>query len=224
LTSTLIVDFTSGNAVASFQVDLGVLPLGRYSVHYTQAPPTPNPAEHNVTMSFSVSADGYATAVEYFAPSLGHYFITSDSNEIAVLDTGVIPGWTRTGEGFRVMPPATQPSTALSVCRFYGLPQAGLDSHFFSAWRAECDAVQQKWPTIWILETSDALAVPPQGLFGDPCANGSIPLYRLYNNRADANHRLTASKLIRDQMIALGWISEGRGSTVDTVKAMCVPQ
>jgi hypothetical protein len=88
----------------------------------------------------------------------------------------------------------------------------------------ECDAVQKKWPTIWILETTDAFAVPSRGLFGDSCANGSIPLYRLYNNRADANHRFTTSKLVRDQMIALGWVLEGSGLTTDTVKAMCVPQ
>ncbi|HTE89035.1 MAG TPA: hypothetical protein VK639_08790 [Terriglobales bacterium] len=88
----------------------------------------------------------------------------------------------------------------------------------------ECKAIQEKWPTIWILETPGAFAVPSQGLFGDSRANGSIPLYRLYNKRSDANHRFTTSKLVRDQMIALGWTLEVSGSTIDTVKAMCVPQ
>lgn len=223
VTATLVVDYTTGNVVASFQLDLGVLSPGRYSVHYTQAPPTPNPGAHDVTISFSVSVDGYATAVEYFAPSLGHFFITSDSNEIAGLDNGVIPGWVRTGESFHVIPPATQPSTAASICRLYGLPQAGLNSHVF-ALEPECDAIQKKWPSIWILERMDAFAVPAQGTQGETCANGSIPLYRLYNKRADANHRFTTSKLIRDQMIGLGWILEGTGSTADTIKVMCVLQ
>ena len=215
-----IADATGGDPYA-FQVDLGVLPVGQYTVTYSQGSSVGNPSFHQVTIGFSVSVEGYAIAVEYFAPSLGHYFYTSDNAEIAALDNGTIPGWTRTGESFHVIPAAAQPTTAASVCRFYGLPQAGLNSHFFTSFQSECDAVQQLWPNAWLLETADAFAVLPVPL-GD-CAQDAVSLYRLYNNRPDANHRFTTSPATRDQMVATGWILEGN-ATQHGLTAMCVPQ
>jgi hypothetical protein len=47
-----------------------------------------------------------------------------------------------------------------SVCRFYALPEAGLDSHFFPQFKDECDKVAQYWPDKWILETPAAFATP----------------------------------------------------------------
>lgn len=215
-----VADATGGDPYA-FQVDLGSLPVGQYTVTYSQGPNVANSGWHYVSVGFSVSVEGYATAVEYFAPSLGHYFYTSDSAEIAALDNGTIPGWTRTGESFHVIPAAAQPTTAASVCRFYGLSQAGLNSHFFTSFQSECDAVHQLWPNAWILETADAFAVLPVPL-GD-CAQGAVSLYRVYNNRPDANHRYTTSPATRDQMIATGWILEG-SATQHRLTAMCVPQ
>ena len=52
------------------------------------------------------------------------------------------------------------------------------------------------------------------------CPSGMQPVYRLFNNRPDANHRYTIDKAVRDQMVAQGWIAEGDGA--DAV-AMCVP-
>ncbi len=54
---------------------------------------------------------------------------------------------------------------------------------------------------------------------------GSQPLYRLYNNRPDANHRYTRSTQIRDAMLAQGWILEGSAinNTSRDFIAMCVP-
>ena len=42
-----------------------------------------------------------------------------------------------------------------------------------------------------------------------------LPMYRLWNGRADSNHRFTTDPRIRDEMIARGYVSEG--------VAMCVP-
>ena len=208
----------------TFPVDLGALPLGQYTVNYFHVNDfgVPNaPRSLLLSIGFTVSAQGYATAVEYFAPSLGHYFYTSDSAEIAALDNGTIPGWTRTGESFHVIPAAAQPTTATSVCRFYGLPQAGLNSHFFTSFQSECDAVQQLWPNAWLSETADAFAVLPVPQVD--CVQGAVSLYRLYNNRPDANHRFTTSPATRDQMVATGWILEGN-ATQHGLTAMCVPQ
>ena len=44
------------------------------------------------------------------------------------------------------------------------------------------------------------------------CASGTRPLFRLYNGRADANHRYTTSMAVRSEMIAKGWIAEGFGT------------
>lgn len=64
--------------------------------------------------------------------------------------------------------------------------------------------MKANWPNEWILETDAALgAIASQ--FPSDCPQ---PLYRLYNNRSDSNHRYTRSTGIRDRMIAEGWILE----------------
>jgi hypothetical protein len=45
-------------------------------------------------------------------------------------------------------------------------------------------------------------------------------VYRLYNGRADANHRYTTGARVRSDMVAAGWISEGYGMAG---VAMCSP-
>jgi UDP:flavonoid glycosyltransferase YjiC (YdhE family) len=53
------------------------------------------------------------------------------------------------------------------------------------------------------------IPVPPV-LFGT-CAAGTIPVYRLWDGRADADHRYTTDRNVRQQMIEAGYISEGFG-------------
>jgi hypothetical protein len=53
------------------------------------------------------------------------------------------------------------------------------------------------------------------------CPSGSTPIYRLFDNRADVNHRYTTDRGVRDAMVAKGWIAEGDGP--DRV-VMCAPQ
>ena len=54
-------------------------------------------------------------------------------------------GWARTGEGFKAYAAGSyNDGTVRPVCRFYGLPSAGLDSHFYSASPAECFAVDER--------------------------------------------------------------------------------
>ena len=52
------------------------------------------------------------------------------------------------------------------------------------------------------------------------CPAGTIPVYRVFDNRADANHRYTTDRAIRDQMVARGYIAEGYG---DDAVIMCAP-
>ena len=61
--------------------------------------------------------------VEYYNASLGKFFVTSFANEIALLDSGTVVGWERTGFRFLAY---TGPGAGRSpVCRYYVTPSAG---------------------------------------------------------------------------------------------------
>src|SRR5207247_6350672 len=62
----------------------------------------------------------FLDAIEYYYPSLDHYFVTANPSEIAALDGGTFPGWQRTSLGFKVYDPATAIPGLVPVCRFYG--------------------------------------------------------------------------------------------------------
>lgn len=144
--------------------------------------------------------------IEYYNAALGHYFVTSIAGEIAKLDQGVIPGWSRTGESFSAFPIG---SGNVPVCRFFSASFAPRSSHFYSALANECDVVRNEhdWEyegTVFEVRIPDA-----QG----QCAAPLVPLYRLYNNgEAGApNHRYTTSGSVRATMIGRGWTPEGLG-------------
>ncbi|MFO1312398.1 MAG: sialidase family protein [Burkholderiales bacterium] len=166
------------------------------------------------------------TAVEYYHAAFDHYFITSLPAEIAALDAGTLTGWSRTGRGFAVFaaPPAGGPA-ASPVCRFYIPPQHG-DSHFFSASPAECAAVRDRIgvdPNYsgYVEETPAAFFVPLPNAATGACPAGTSPLYRLWNQRADSNHRYTADAGIKAFMQSKNYVAEGYGP--DAV-AMCTTQ
>jgi hypothetical protein len=43
------------------------------------------------------------------------------------------------------------------------------------------------------------------------CQPGTQAVYRVWNKRADTNHRYTTSLVVRDQMVAKGYVPEGSG-------------
>ena len=163
-------------------------------------------------------ADVTAAVVEFYNSQLNHYFVTADPLEQAAVDAGAAgPGWSRTGLRFRAytvvlgIPPGQSP-----VCRFYGStainPATGLrrgpNSHFYTGQAPECAAVQND--PGWILE-GFAFYTRLQEVNGQ-CAAGTIPVFRLYNNRAqfnDSNHRYTTDPATYQAMQALGWRQEG---------------
>jgi hypothetical protein len=193
-------------------VTIPPLPNGRYAVVYDGSANLTHPEIHKATREFIVSDTNVVTVVEFFNAQLGHFFITADVAEIAALDHGTLRGWTRTGESFRVYSADAAATARIpTMCRLYGLPAAGIDSHFFSSTSYECDEVVRRWPDFWVLETRSAFgaAIDPPASPDTTCGDGAVPLYRLYNNRPDANHRYTTSRATRDQMLARGWILEG---------------
>lgn len=165
----------------------------------------------------------FPIVVEFYNAAPDHYFLTADAQEISDLDNGVHPGWKRTGQQFQVYvqdpTPVSGQATLAGVCRYYGLPAFGLDTHFYSGIGDECDAVAKNWPDRWVLETPDAFAVHLPNTSDGTCPPGTSPLYRLFDNRADVNHRYTTWLAIRNQMIAQSWIPEGYGKLG---VAMCV--
>jgi len=145
------------NSIGPFDVDLGSLGPGLYTVAYSSG----TIAWHKAVLKFAIADSGAATAwpsvpaIEYFHADLDRYFITADPREIAALDDGTIRGWSRTGEHFPVFPADGIPGDGSGpVCRLYGLPEAGLDSHFYSIDADECAVVLERWPSSWTLESS----------------------------------------------------------------------
>ena len=122
--------------------------------------------------------------------------------EIAALDAGAFGGaWQRTGQTFNV-------GGTMAVCRFYGMPPRGPDSHFFTADPAECSFVMAQFSG-WTFE-GHAFAVTPA--VSGQCPPGLLPVNRFFNNPATAdaiNHRFTVTQQAFDQTLAMGWTNEG---------------
>jgi len=163
-----------------------------------------------------------ARAVEFFNSGLGHYFMTSDAAEIVVLDSGRLAGWQRTGMSFNVIDDAADTSgMASAVCRYYGIPAYGLDTHFYSGSPDQCAAMQRLWPDQWKLESSNVFQVYLPNTSTGACPAGALPIYRAWNQRSDTNHRYTMDARIQAMMMNGGSVAEGYGNPP---VAMCSPQ
>lgn len=147
-----------------------------------------------------------ATVVEYYNASLDHYFMTWASDEILLLDAGmVIKGWRRTGKTFEVL---LMPALgAAGVCRIYIPPDLG-DGHYFGRDASECAHTLTQHPS-FVAESPSFfyLFTATAGV----CPKATLPVYRVYSNRPDANHRYTTDRAVRDAMVARGWLAEGDG-------------
>ena len=60
-------------------------------------------------------------------------------------------------------------------------------------------------------EARDVMYVAlPEPVTGE-CPPGTQKVYRMWNNRADSNHRYTADPGVKAAMIARGYVAEGYG-------------
>jgi hypothetical protein len=175
------------------------------------------PGKQSETSIIIVPANGLVerlTAIEFYNATLDHYFITATQQEIRDLDNGVHTGWSRTGQTFGVYAPAKSGGSAASVCRYYGLPSAGIDSHFYAAEQYECDSMPVRFHDAWKLESANAFeARLPAGYYAQPnlCTPGFVPVWRMWNQRTDSNHRFVADIHVAVSMWDKGWLSEGIG-------------
>ncbi|MFO1314947.1 MAG: hypothetical protein U1F58_05040 [Burkholderiales bacterium] len=157
-------------------------------------------------------AVGLVDVVEFHHAGFDHYFMTANPTEIAKLDDGTFKGWLRTGYGFKAYAIGSSPGPATNpVCRYYGLPSAGLDSHFYSASAVECYQVYKLFGHAWQHESDNVFQIDLPDTLTGLCPVGTIAIYRVYNNKADVNHRYATSLVVRAQMEAAGWIREGYG-------------
>ncbi len=153
-------------------------------------------------------AEPTGTAVEYYHPGLGHYFVTASPGEMAFVESGGAgAGWKATGGRFGVYAAASDAPGLTPVCRFYGTPGVGPNSHFYTADPDECAFV--KTLPGWSYEgIAFHVPLPSAGA----CAAGTTPVHRTYNNgasRNDSNHRFTVDATVQARMVAAGHRDEG---------------
>ena len=158
---------------------------------------------------------------EFYHAGLRHYYITADDAEKQALDSGVYPGWQRTAESFKAYAASSRAGGSVNpVCQFYSPPliylygvtepdEVGADSHFFSADASECMAVFREWWWFWGWPQDNVFQIDRPDPKSGACPVGTIPVYRLWNQRVDSNHRFTTSAAIRAQTLAAGYLDEG---------------
>ena len=175
---------------------------GWYNIVYTYGPPN---AAARVAAVCAAPSPGIVVAYEFYNTNLRHYFRTSSAGEAAGVDNGSAgAGWVRTGDNFfAYVAGSTAPGS--DVCRFYTF---GANSHFYTAFADECAGL--KGPnTGWVYEgLSFRIPLPTS----NGCTAGTVPVYRLYNNRfafTDSNHRFTTQGANVTTLQQQGWTYEG---------------
>ncbi|MGH7485588.1 MAG: hypothetical protein ACREMY_08300 [bacterium] len=143
--------------------------------------------------------------VEFRNASLDRYFITQNLQEIAALDSGQIKGWSRTGLHFSAYLPGLSDGRGVPITRVYRASSIG---HLFTFIYFESEyAVGPDWQ----VESLDAFEIPVPSVLSGECAGGTMPVYRLWDGRSDADHRYTTDRGVRDETIHAGFIAEGFG-------------
>ena len=149
---------------------------------------------------------GETRVTEFYNGNLDHYFMTPYAAEAnGILQGAAGPGWVRTEIDFNAWQDGAV--TGGPVCRFYGTPGRGPNSHFFTADAGECAFV--KLDPGW---TFEGLTMRVIQAAGGVCPLASIPVFRVYNNRFaqnSSNHRYTTSRSTREGMKSNGWLDEG---------------
>ncbi len=153
---------------------------------------------------------GEVPVVEFHNTILDHYFISAVPSEIASVDAAGNQGWERTGQSFKewLQMPSDTFVALTPVCRFYGLPAGGPNSHFYTAVPPEC-AMVRTWDG-WHYEGIGFYARPAG--YGEECPAGWLAVMRAYNNgyvRNDSNHRFSTSDSTMREMERKGWTVEG---------------
>jgi hypothetical protein len=146
--------------------------------------------------------------VEFHNSDDDQYFLTGDAHEIALLDQGALgAGWSRSGTSFNAWSLDANDADTQPVCRFFGTPGIGPNSHFYTGYARECDVVRKD--PHWIEEGATFRArLPVDGA----CANGERTVTRLFRPGATvtaSRHRYVVDASLATSMQGQGWILEG---------------
>lgn len=159
----------------------------------------------------------YVPVIEYYHAGLDHYFVTADRAEFTALDRGAFGSWKRTRVSFHAWPAGTAGHSP--VCRLHANPAYGTVTHFLTPadspeFAHGCDdLLDPKYGDAWLLESRDVFRVDVPDALTGTCPPGGVPVYRLWNRRADTNHRYTSSSALRTIMVATeGYVAEGFGA------------
>ncbi len=149
---------------------------------------------------------GYVLVREFYHSGLRHYFRTGSSTEATRIHRGEAgPGWVELDDLFYAW---AQPGDhTVPVCRFYGTPGIGPNSHFYTASAAECEQVKRD--PGWTYEGIAFHVVPHAG---GNCPANTVPVHRAYNQRwqfNDSNHRYSVDLRTLQAMRSQGWVVEG---------------
>lgn len=159
---------------------------------------------------------GAVRVIEFYRADLDHYFMTADPAEVAWVEANLGDIFKRTGLYFYAwLDPAKAPADAQSVCRFYANANVLINSHYYSANFDECIAVLLNWPDVWELETPSAFYIQVPDANGH-CPADTLPVYRFFDNRRDANHRYSVDLSVRRAMGNRAWVAEGAGAAAVT--------
>ena len=203
-TETVIGSFTVGGEPWRMAQGLGHLFI--LNTNGTSA------ADSMTVTTLNNSIANTAIATEFYHQDFNHYFNTADETETRVLLDGLFhDAWHRTFQFYRVW--TTPGPDRFPVSRFFSTQWGTKSSHFFTAIKAERDALVAGTIPGWQLEADGVYYIGLADANGN-CPPGQAPLFRLYNDGQGGapNHRLIGDMATRDMMVATqGWVSEGWG-------------
>jgi hypothetical protein len=160
---------------------------------------------------------GYRKVIEYYIPSLNHYFISGRPNEQALL--AQYPSlYQATGATFLGFPSTGAPQGSVPICRFYLPPSAGGPNSHFYGQPTDCNAIIALANPAFQFEGYDFAMYTPSATATCP-SYAPNKVYRSFNNRAavnDGNHRYTTALSTYNAMVSGGWSAEGAVFCSDT--------
>lgn len=155
----------------------------------------------------------YALVRDFYHEGLNHYFRAGNWDEVSLILRGNFGAWEEQDDVFLAWRNGNTAGVH-PVCRFYGTPGIGPNSHFYTVDQDECDFIKANDPG-WTYEGTAFYAKKLNSL--GACPRNTKTLYRYYNQRVqfnDSNHRYATHLNDRQAMEAAGWVLEG--------VAMCV--
>ncbi len=191
-------------------------PPGQYSLSFKYAGQT-----KSVPVYVGIGQPSQARVYDFYAASIKHFFRVANPGEASVVASGAAGDWKTTGDDLWMLPRGSTLAGGVDVCRFYGHPTIGPNSHFYTADAGECAALktlQAQTPNDkprWNYEETAFSTYLPKNGFCPSIA--PVPVYRLYNNgfaRNDSNHRLTSKWSEVETLKAAGWSLEANGTPV----------